>query len=553
MYRISITLAALVTISLCACGDDSEQEAQVADAGATDAGKADAGTITWHGEVRAIVEGNCVGCHVEGGAAPFPLDTYAAAAPLAGAMAEATRTGRMPPWKADPDCRPMVGERLLEASEIAAIGAWAAAGAPEGQASAYAPPAEDDAVDLGAPDIVSDPGEDYTADPTRPDDYRCFVVDHDFAVDTWVTAVDFAPGERKVVHHIVLFLVEPEQVPEVEQRDAAEPGPGYTCYGGTGTAGTVVLAAWVPGAQPTVFPEGAAARIAAGARLVTQVHYNTLATDPVPADRSAVQLWTLESGQTPKDVIDVIGLTHAGLRIEAGDAESVQSREITLANGGRFIGVLPHMHQLGRTIRLDLVRSDGESACMADIPDWDFNWQQTYFYTDAAWVDAEPLDRLRFSCVYDNSVENQPTVNGERLPPRDVTWGEGTLDEMCLFFLYRSTPYAAEAGEPCPGLVDCVEQCPSGDEDCFFGCTTGLKDCNRCIMEPVSRCALGLCPTESAGLAGCLQRCEEHPVLCIQGQCAAEFGAFYDCAGPHLLAGACDEALAACDVAFGAQ
>jgi len=50
---------------------------------------------------------------------------------------------------------------------------------------------------------------------------------------------------------------------------------------------------------------------------------------------------------------------------------------------------------------------------------------------------------LRLTCRYDNSPDNQPIVNGEQVAPRDVRWGEGTLDEMCLLYMT-----VEEDGEP---------------------------------------------------------------------------------------------------------
>src|SRR5690606_28145556 len=116
-------------------------------------------------------------------------------------------------------------------------------------------------------------------------------------------------------------------------------------------------------------------------------------------------------------------------------------------------------------ISATLERGDGTSECLVDIPDWDFNWQQTYMFAPEDQVSVSFGDTHHLRCVYDNSQANQPVVNGEQLEPRTVTWGEGTLDEMCLNYLVFQTPYAA-GGEACPGLASCYEGCAESDSTC---------------------------------------------------------------------------------------
>ena len=68
--------------------------------------------------------------------------------------------------------------------------------------------------------------------------------------------------------------------------------------------------------------------------------------------------------------------------------------------------------------------------CLVDVPDWDFHWQGTYTYKTPV---ALPFGtRIDLSAHYDNSSENHHNPND---PPKDVRWGEGTADEMCIAFL----------------------------------------------------------------------------------------------------------------------
>ena len=112
------------------------------------------------------------------------------------------------------------------------------------------------------------------------------------------------------------------------------------------------------------------------------------------------------------------------------------------------------MHTLGTRIRVDLIRGDGNEECMVEIDDGDFNWQQTYVFKEGEEVIAQPGDTFRLTCEYDNSEMNQQVINGERLAPRRVTWGDGTLDEMCLNYLTIKKAHTPQATQ-CAGLDDC--------------------------------------------------------------------------------------------------
>jgi hypothetical protein len=122
-----------------------------------------------------------------------------------------------------------------------------------------------------------DLGSDYTPNAALTDDYRCFVVSVDPALtaDQYLTGYEFIPGDALVVHHAILFAMGDATA---EQRavdlDAADPAPGYTCFGGTRTGSDLVVAAWAPGVGPTRLPAGTGPRLRAGRKMVLQIHYN---------------------------------------------------------------------------------------------------------------------------------------------------------------------------------------------------------------------------------------------------------------------------------------
>ena len=153
---------------------------------------------TFHRDVAPLVQAQCTGCHVAGGIAPFALDTFEAARPMAAAMAQAVAARRMPPWLATQDCgTPFVDARVLTDEQIAVFDAWAKAGAPEGsKADAPASPAPT-SQRLKRVDATLAMSAPYTPGATLRDDYRCFVIDPQLATSRLVTATTSHPAPRR--------------------------------------------------------------------------------------------------------------------------------------------------------------------------------------------------------------------------------------------------------------------------------------------------------------------------------------------------------------------
>ncbi|MCA9527211.1 MAG: hypothetical protein KC549_13055, partial [Myxococcales bacterium] len=360
---------------------------------------------TFHADIQPLIQAQCVSCHQAGGAAPFALETPEQVAAMAPAALASIEAGRMPPWQPDPDCRRFKRERLLTADQKALFKAWVEAGAPAGD-PADAPIEQAQVADFPA-DIATAPLEPYVASTERPDDYRCFALDATFDADTFLAGAQVVPGDRAVVHHVLVYIVPPEKVAAMEAMDADEDGPGYTCYGGTGLGNTGPVVGWVPGMQPNYYEEGVARFVPAGSRMVMQVHYNTLAATPAP-DLTTVQFKVYDAPQPY--VIDTRPQAHLAIQIPAGEEKSEQVREFTHRGTEPFeiAGVAPHMHVLGQRIRVDLLRAEGDEECLIDIPGWDFNWQQSYEFQDPERIEIRPGDRFRLTCTYDNSAANQP-------------------------------------------------------------------------------------------------------------------------------------------------
>jgi hypothetical protein len=187
-----------------------------------------------------------------------------------------TQTWKMPPWNPVPGFGDFLEPRRLSETEIALIERWVTSGAPEGDPSDLPPPREFPGTwTRGAPDLVLDTMVDFPVPAREHDTYRCFTIPNRFAEDRWLSAVEFIPGNRRIVHHILTYVDAPGDSAAL---DDAEPGPGYTCFGGPGFIPRGGLGGWAPGAGPHAMPEGVGILLPAGARVdVTAIYDNSAA------------------------------------------------------------------------------------------------------------------------------------------------------------------------------------------------------------------------------------------------------------------------------------
>lgn len=411
------TLLSLLSLAALACNAPTGN-----DLGEGGGGAAATGAPTWAEDVAPIVMKSCAGCHVKDGIAPFALQTYEEARPLAGAIKAATAARTMPPWNLDNtgSCNTYSDARWLTDAEIATLGAWADANAPEGDPEKAPPPPGPPAA-LTGKSTTLDMGVTYTPDSNVDDEYRCFVVNPGLTQDRFLTGYQVHPGEQRVVHHLILFAVDTaagEQ--QAEALDAADPKDGYLCYGGAGVPSARFVAGWAPGSGATYFPEGTGIRLAANRKLVMQVHYN-LANGAHP-DRTTVDLALVESVSKEATIARIAA---NGFMLPPGQALTSVTGNLPIpaAKGQVTLwGVGPHMHARGRT-QDAWYELDGQKTCLSKVNDWNFHWQG--FARLAKPITVQAGGTLGVTCGFDTSKDTMP-----------IKSGEATTDEMCIDFLY---------------------------------------------------------------------------------------------------------------------
>jgi len=380
-----------------------------------------AGDVTYCRDIAPILEANCATCHREGEAAPFTLRSYEDATQRAKQIAAVTKSRFMPPWKPVKGFGHFRGERRLNEREISLIQAWVKGGKPKGDPDDL-PPQRDfvQGWQLGKPDLILKMKQSFPIAADGPDVYRHFVLPVDLARGRLVAAMEFRPGNPRVVHHASVFF---DNSGIARRLAAAADGYGYSRFGGPGFLPSGNLGNWVPGMVPHKLPQGMGQPMPRGCDVILQLHYQTVGKPET--DRSTVGIYFAD--RSARQVVAGFHVLNTDLKIPAGASRFRHHASFTLPSDIILLDAAPHMHLLGREMKVTATLPDGTVKPLIWIKDWDFNWQGDYIFKEP--IRLPRGTRIDVVGYLDNSKENPLNPSS---PPRDVTWGEQTTDEMVV-------------------------------------------------------------------------------------------------------------------------
>jgi hypothetical protein len=374
-------------------------------------------------DVLPILEKRCLSCHRAGEAAPMSLQTYEQARPYARAIRDSVLRHAMPPWFADAAPGAFANDPRLTGAEIATLRQWADGGAPAGKVSQ---PARTwtEGWRIGTPDAVISMPEPFPVPAQGEADYQHVIVPTGFTQDRWVSAIEVRPGSRQHVHHAVVFVRPPRSVWLRSQ----PVGQLFTAKGqalqGLSTLDEVV-AAYLPGAEAHVLPEGHAKLILAGSDLIFQIHYT--ANGRAAADQTRLGL--IFAKDRPRIRNYSLSIAQGNFTIPPNAPAHPVQASFVVNTHTEVYSLAPHMHLRGKSMRVRAVEPDETERILLDVPRYDFNWQLVY-------RPAKPIriprgTTLLIDAVFDNSAANRRNPD----PRATVHWGEQSREEMAVCFV----------------------------------------------------------------------------------------------------------------------
>lgn len=393
------------------------------------------GSVTFNKDIAPILFAKCTPCHRPGEAAPFSLITYSDARSRARLIAEVTEARLMPPWLAEHGYGEFSNERRLTDEEKFLIRQWVAAGAHEGDPrAAPAAPKWSSGWKEGTPDLVVTMAKPYQLGPDGPDVYRNFTIRLPMERDRLVRAVEFAPGNPRIVHHAFIRVDEEGKARKLE---GTEGEPGFKNMISTARMPGGQFLTWNPGSRPVVAPPGLAWQLPKNSDLVVEMHLNR--TGKPETLQSSVGIYFTD--EQPTNSCYILKLGSYALKFEPGVTNEIVRDSLVLPVDLDVLAVYPHAHFLGREMQGYAIRPDGVKEWLVWIKQWDFNWQGDYRYKKPLYLPKGTTLHLQFS--YDNSTNNAANPN---YPPQRVVYGERSSDEMCELGLQVLTRQTNDTG-----------------------------------------------------------------------------------------------------------
>ena len=432
-------------------------------------------------DVAPIFIKRCTSCHHEDMHAPS-FATYTQVFNYAGAIKAALEDGEMPPWLPDTTYTRFTHERIVTASEKASIIAWVDGGAKEGNPKDLpALPKLSETWEIGKPDVVLTMPQDFELPAKGADDYIYIRVPTNFTEDQWIQAAEFRPGNKRVVHHAVVFIETPMFYKMAQDNakkggkdiqnpisifendgfknsfrdgtvnrtkpDAPVVNDACAANRNSGGGGAPLLAAYAPGKNADVFPVGTAKRIPAGSNLIFQMHY-AKTTGATEKDRTSIAL--VFAKQPVEKIVESLLIVNEAFAIPPGAENHEATACANLRRDVELINYFPHMHVRGKAMKYEVIYPDGKRETLLNVERYFFNWQTLYKLKQP--VALPKGARIMVTGWFDNSTKNK--LNPD--PTKTVRFGEPTYDEMLVGFvdIARAKPAERPVAKVAPQILD---------------------------------------------------------------------------------------------------
>lgn len=371
------------------------------------------GEITYSNQIARILQARCIRCHRAGEIAPFPLTSYDEVVGWSETIREVIDESRMPPWGANPAHGSFRNDARMSDDEKRMVREWVAHGSPEGNPEDLPPPVVfEDGWNIPKPDQVFYASEKPIPVPAEGVvDYMYLTVDPKFTEDKWIRACEVRPGNRAVLHHVIVFVRRP---------DASGLPLDQELIGG-----------YAPGMPPVMGYPRAAAMVPKGSKFIFQMHYTPNGT--AQEDHTTFGVVFAD----PKEVKTRIKAGMAanfGLKIPPHASNHEVGSRYTFRQESLLYSLTPHMHLRGKSFRYELFYPDGKKEILLDVPRFDFNWQIRYELAEPKTIPKG--SKLVCTAHFDNSEANLANPD----PTKEVRFGEQTWEEMMIGWFAAGTP-----------------------------------------------------------------------------------------------------------------
>lgn len=369
--------------------------------------------VTYTKDIAPLLQEKCIECHRTQGLAPFNLQSYEQVRAWSAAIRKEVHAGRMPPWGLDPDVGEWKDDPTFTQEQMATLDGWLDGGMIKGDPKDMPKPLEFyEDWSIGEPDMIFEMPREVVIEAEGVFPYQYHVTEMNIEEDLYVQALEVLPGNRRVVHHIIVFLQPPPAA-------AKAMSDGFT---------NTMLDVYAPGSPAGINPPGVARLIPAGSKLMWQIHYSPTGEEERDRSRFGIVL----AKEKPKELMRTATVINMGFEIPAYAENYRVESSMTIPKDATIYSYTPHMHYRGKAMDFYLTEPGGTEELACSIPRYDFNWQLDYFLKEPRRVPAGTV--VRVVAHFDNSTNNEYNPD----PSKAVTWGEQTWEEMMMGGVYLS-------------------------------------------------------------------------------------------------------------------
>jgi len=427
--------------------------------------------VTYHSRIKAIVDSKCVTCHNTDGIGRFDLGSFDSVVIRKESIRNSVEKKTMPPWLANEGHQDYKDNLSLTEDQRKTLLEWLDGDMLRGKPLELTSsggqsenPTRIDDTKLTSSVMVVAKDAEFLPNQSLKDEYRCFVQPFPSKKDVFVTAFRAFPGNPKIVHHLVSYIVTEELGRKLEEASGANGRDGYTCFGGPlpsnkdeilttdpderrrNRGQSYWFAHWAPGMFGSQFPKDTGIVVKANSKIVTQIHYFTALNKGERDSGSLIKfnmadkvnkpaMMTLISKDLPKGegrMVFPVGekKTYSGTRSLKKYFDKIKK----VANAGDEYKNLEihsanlHMHAIGSEATALLEFEDGSTEILLEISNWNLHWQRDFHLKESIVFSGNNIEKtkLNLSCTFDNYRDFE------------VVGGLGSDDEMCLNFSYMS-------------------------------------------------------------------------------------------------------------------
>lgn len=397
-------------------------------------------------DIAPIVYKNCTPCHRPTQPGHFHFTNYEQIKANAAKIEYVVRNKIMPPWPADPSYTHFAGELVLSAGEKQLLEKWISLNCPLGDTSRITPlPRFANGSMLGIPDLQI-PVKPIALSGDFRDRFLLIKVPFSLAADTLIRAVEFVPGNSRLVHHVNGDMVrfETDKKQDVYDGDWVSDmkldstiKQAYARIGvlhDDGSYPTLIksIVNYLPGVIGQQYPDGIGGWKAGkkNAFLLADLHYGPSEADTW--DSSYINIFFGKPGpyrglmEFQMGTLGVSGIEPP--LIIPPDKITAYTSRYTIDKDISVLTVNPHMHLLGKSFKAYALDPQGDTIRLINIPRWNFNWQ--FFYTFSTMLRIPAGSTIIAEGVFDNTRDNPYNPNH---PPKVVRDNQGsmrTTDEM---------------------------------------------------------------------------------------------------------------------------